>query len=121
MPYPPERLSRATSRGQTMPPEGQRPAQCPDRGQSHSDMDVQPLENTALLRGIIHKSACILAEITIRKSQCSAADLETYWREAFHLPYTSPSRKPHSRTATLETRGELAPILATPFPGRCPH
>jgi hypothetical protein len=52
-----------------MTPEGQRPAQCPDRGQPHSDMGVQPLENKALSRGIIRKAACILIEITIRKSQ----------------------------------------------------
>src|SRR5215467_8765125 len=32
-------------------------------------MDVQPLENTALSWGTIRKSACILAEITYRKSQ----------------------------------------------------
>jgi|RhiMetdeSRZDD1v2_1073273.scaffolds.fasta_scaffold72018_1 hypothetical protein len=32
-------------------------------------MGLQLLENTALSRGIIRKSACILAEITIRKSQ----------------------------------------------------
>jgi site-specific recombinase XerD len=32
-------------------------------------MSLQPLENTALSRGIIEKSAPILAEITIRKSQ----------------------------------------------------
>src|SRR6516164_5830652 len=34
-----ERLAGATRRGQTMTPEGQRPAQCPDRVQPHSDMD----------------------------------------------------------------------------------
>ena len=38
-------------------------------GQLHSDMSLQPLENTALSWGIIGKSAPILAEITIRKSQ----------------------------------------------------
>jgi hypothetical protein len=52
-----------------MPPEGQRPAQCPDRGHPHSDRGVQPLENTALSWGTIGKSACRLTDITIRKSQ----------------------------------------------------
>jgi hypothetical protein len=33
MPYSPECLSGATSRGRTMAPEAQMPAQCPDRGQ----------------------------------------------------------------------------------------
>jgi len=32
-------------------------------------MGLQAIENKALSRGIIRKSACILAEITIRKSQ----------------------------------------------------
>jgi hypothetical protein len=32
-------------------------------------MSLQPLENKALSRGIIGKSASLLAEITIRKSQ----------------------------------------------------
>src|SRR5262249_30678607 len=31
-----------------MTPEGQRPAQCPDRVQPHSDIGVQPLEKKAL-------------------------------------------------------------------------
>src|SRR5712691_8651904 len=35
----------------------------------HRDVDLQLLENKALSWGIIRKSACILAEITIRKSQ----------------------------------------------------
>src|SRR4029453_4613934 len=33
VPYSPECLSGATSRGRTMAPEAQMPAQCPDRGQ----------------------------------------------------------------------------------------
>ena len=36
---------------------------------SHRDVGLQPLENKALSWGIIRKSACILAEITLRKSQ----------------------------------------------------
>jgi hypothetical protein len=35
-------------------------------------MRLQPLENKALSQGIIRRSACILAEITIRKSQLGA-------------------------------------------------
>ena len=38
-------------------------------GQFYSDVNLQPIENKALSRGIIHKAACILTEITIRKSQ----------------------------------------------------
>ena len=67
--YSPEHLSGATSSGHTMAPEAQMPAQCPDRVQPHSDMGVQLLENKALSWGTIRKAACILAEITIRKSQ----------------------------------------------------
>jgi hypothetical protein len=32
-------------------------------------MSLQPLENKVLSQGIIRRSACMLAEITIRKSQ----------------------------------------------------
>jgi len=38
-------------------------------GTTRSDMSLQLLENKALSRGIIGKSAPVLAEITIRKSQ----------------------------------------------------
>ena len=38
-------------------------------GRLHSDMGVQLLENKALSWDIIRKSACVLTEITIRKSQ----------------------------------------------------
>ena len=51
-----------------MAPEGQTPSQRPEMGPPHSDVDLQLLENKALSWGIIRKSACILAAITIRKS-----------------------------------------------------
>jgi hypothetical protein len=54
-----------------MAPEGQTPSQRPEMGPPHSDVDLQLLENKALSWGIIRKSACILAAITIRKSQDS--------------------------------------------------
>src|SRR5262245_13749055 len=38
-------------------------------GRLHRDASLQLLENKALSCGIIRKSACILAEVTIRKSQ----------------------------------------------------
>src|SRR5215475_9194733 len=68
-PYSPGHLSGALSRGHTMVPEGQTPSQRPEMGPPHSDVDLQLLENKALSWGIIRKSAYILAEITIRKSQ----------------------------------------------------
>src|SRR5512138_1213509 len=68
-PYSPDHLSGALSRGHTMAPEGQTPSQRPEMGPPHSGVDLQPLENKALSWGIIRKSACILAAITIRKSQ----------------------------------------------------
>src|SRR5512138_781355 len=68
-PYSPDHLSGALSRGHTMAPEGQTPSQRPEMAPPHSDVDLQPLENKALSWGIIRKSACILAAITIRKSQ----------------------------------------------------
>src|SRR5919199_1880400 len=69
MPYPPARLSGATSRGQTTAPEVQKPSQRSDMGRPHRDVSLQPLENKALSWGIIRKSACILAEVALRKSQ----------------------------------------------------
>ena len=41
-------------------------------------MRLQPLENKALSRGIIRRSACILAEITIRKSQELALNPDSF-------------------------------------------
>jgi hypothetical protein len=41
-----------------------------------SDMSLQPLENKALSWGVIRKYACILAEITIRKSQILTTSVE---------------------------------------------
>src|SRR5215471_1569912 len=96
MQYPPEHLAGATRRGHTTAPEGQRPAQCPDRGQPHSDMGIQPLENKALSWVAIRKSTCRLAEITIRKSQ----------RIAFFVSITltmvCPSRRAKSISAISE-------------------
>jgi hypothetical protein len=54
-------------------------------GRPRSDMSAQPIENKALSWGIIRKSACILAEITIRKSH----PLEDSCQEAKPLPSTT--------------------------------
>ena len=51
----------------------------------HGDVDLQLLENKALSWGIIRKSACIFAEITIRKSH----PLEGSRQEAIPLPSTT--------------------------------
>jgi len=69
MSYPLERLARARSRGQTMAPEGQKPSQWLHLTELPSKMYSQPIVHKALSRGTIRRSACILAEITIRKSQ----------------------------------------------------
>ena len=69
MPYPLERLAGATSRGQTMPPGGQKPSQWLCLAKFPREMYSQPIVHKALSWGAIRKSACILAEITIRKSQ----------------------------------------------------
>ena len=55
--------------GKREPPEAQKPSQGPDLGELHTDGDLQLLENKALSRGTIRKSTCLLATITIRKSQ----------------------------------------------------
>src|SRR4029453_17768025 len=69
MPYPLEHLSGAIRRGHTMDPEGQRPSQWRCLTKLPREMYSQPIVHKALSRGTICKSACILAEITIRKSQ----------------------------------------------------
>ena len=69
MPYPHERLAGATRRGPIMAPEAQTPVQRPDMVRSCRDVGLQAFENKVLSRSIIGKSAPILAEITIRKSQ----------------------------------------------------
>src|SRR6516165_117442 len=61
-------LGEPRTRAHTMMSVVQTPSQCPDRVQPHSDVGVQPLENKALSWDTIRKSACILTEITIRKS-----------------------------------------------------
>ena len=67
-----EHLAGATSRGQTMTPEGQKPSQWLCLAKFPREMYSQPIVHKALSWGAIRKSACILAEITIRKSQVIA-------------------------------------------------
>jgi len=69
IPYPPKYLSRATSRGQTMVPEAQKPSQWLCLTKLPREMCSQLIASKALSWGTIRKSACILAEIIIRKSQ----------------------------------------------------
>ena len=73
MPCPLEHLAGATSRGQTMAPEGQKPSQWRCLTKLPREMCSQPIVLKALSWGAICKSACILAEITIRKSQALAS------------------------------------------------
>ena len=64
-----EHLAGATSRGQTMTPEGQKPSQWLCLAKFPRERYSQPIVYKALSWSAIRKSACILAEITIRKSQ----------------------------------------------------
>jgi hypothetical protein len=52
-----------------MTPEGQKPSQWLCLAKFPREMYSQPIVHKALSWGTIRKSACILAEITIRKSQ----------------------------------------------------
>ena len=72
MPYPLERLAGATSRGQTMEPEVQKPSKWLCLTKLPREKYSQPIVHKALSWGSIRKSACMLAEITIRKSQVVA-------------------------------------------------
>jgi hypothetical protein len=73
--YPLVRLAGATRRGQTMAPEGQKPSKWLCLPKLPREMYPQPIVHKALSWGAIRKPACILAEITIRKSQISTAKL----------------------------------------------
>src|SRR4029453_11133395 len=67
--YPLVRLAGATSRGQTMAPEGQKPSKWLCLTNLPREMYSQPIVHKALSWGAIRMSACVLTEITIRKSQ----------------------------------------------------
>ena len=71
-----EHLAGATSRGQTMTPEGQKPSQWLCLAKFPRERYSQPIVYKALSWSAIRKSACILAEITIRKSQFIALVIE---------------------------------------------
>src|ERR671933_3014804 len=73
-PSPPVIPCGATSRGQTMAPEGQKPSKWLCLTKLPREMYSQPIVHKALSRGIVRTSACILAEITIRKSQLRLPD-----------------------------------------------
>ena len=60
-----------------MTPEGQTPSQWLCLTELPSKMYSQPIVHKALSQGTIRQSACILAEITIRKSQSKAKVLVT--------------------------------------------
>src|SRR4030095_5716508 len=84
MPYPLECLAGATSQGQTMAPEVQKPSKWLCLTKLPREMYSQPIVHKALSWGAIRKSACILAEITIRKSH----PLEGSCQEAIRPLYT---------------------------------
>jgi hypothetical protein len=58
-----------------MAPEGQKPSPWLWLTKLSREMYSQPIVHKALSWGTIRKSACILAEITIRKSQVISLDL----------------------------------------------
>src|SRR5712691_1389602 len=69
MPCPPDSLVKPGARGQTIVTEVQKPSQRPCMRRLLREVCSQLIDRKALSWGIIRKSACILAEITIRKSQ----------------------------------------------------
>src|SRR5512138_2878418 len=72
-------LGKPCTRAHTMVSGVQTPLRCPDTGRPPREVLLQGLENKALSRGIIGKSAPLLAEITIRKSQNNARHAR-HWR-----------------------------------------
>src|SRR5713101_4984707 len=69
MPSPLDPLLERCARGQTSVPEGQKPLERPCMRRLVREVCSQPIDCKALSWDIIRKSTCILAEITIRKSQ----------------------------------------------------
>src|SRR5713226_6870463 len=82
---PPDSLMEPGARGQTIVPEVQKPSQRPCMRRLLREVCSQLIERKAFSWGIIRKSACILAEITIRKSH----PLEGSCQEAIPLPSTT--------------------------------
>ena len=64
-----KRLAGATRRGQTRAPEGQKLSKCPCLTKLPREMCPQLIVSKALSWGVIRKAACLLADITLRKSQ----------------------------------------------------
>jgi hypothetical protein len=97
MPYPPERLPGSIRRGHTMAPVGQTPSQWLCLMHSPRKMCSQPIVSKALAWGIIRQSACLLAAITIRKSQepCSEPIPEVFapWVHCTSRPHPSSGRE----------------------------
>src|SRR5712691_6104164 len=69
MPSPLGPLPEPCARGQTSVPEGQKPLERPCMRRLVREVCSQSIDCKALSWGIIRKPTCILAEITIRKSQ----------------------------------------------------
>src|SRR6266853_1463707 len=69
MPCSPDSLMEPWARGQTIVTEGQKPSQRPCMIRFLREVCSQLIERKALSWGIVRNPACILAEITIRKSQ----------------------------------------------------
>src|SRR5712691_5861946 len=69
MPSPLGPLLEPCARGQTSVPEGQKPLERPCMRRLVREVCSQSIDCKALSWGIIRKPTCILAEITIRKSQ----------------------------------------------------
>jgi predicted RNA-binding Zn-ribbon protein involved in translation (DUF1610 family) len=59
-------------------------------GQPPRYVGSQTLENKALSRGIIRKAACILIEITIRKSQSIPASEQAKAKKSSKVKFTCP-------------------------------
>src|SRR5712691_4732362 len=88
MPSPLDLLLEACARGQTRVPEGQKPLERPCMRRLVREVCSKPIDCKALSWGIIRKSTCILAEITIRKSQSrSCTGLKEGLDEQSSLPF----------------------------------
>jgi hypothetical protein len=102
-----KRLAGATRRGQTRAPEVQKPSKCPCLTTLPRGMCPQLIVSKALSWGIMRKSACLLADITYRKSQR---------RWPTHKALAKIHRKPHLKIKNRKRQASVV-LLAEVLKG----
>ena len=90
------------SRLKWVPPEGQKPSKCPCLTKLPGGMCPQLIVSKVLSWGVIRKSACLLADITIRKSQSFGTSITA---SATQMPLCGSKAAQHWRKEAFEDSG----------------